>query len=64
LPPYIPPWRLTAAKATKDPDGVKYNIFTPFLPKKVLVEGELLGKVPQLCMEDWDFNNHNKYPQF
>ena len=51
-------------KPRKDIDAMKYKISIPFLPEEVPVEGELLGKVPQLCMEDCDFNDHIQYPQF
>ena len=61
LPPYILPWNTIAMKPTKDSDTIKYNILTPLLSEKVHVEGDLLGKVPKLQMEDWDFNDCSKY---
>jgi len=63
FPPYMSP-RKPTAKVTKDPDSIKYKIFTPMLLEEVPIEGELLAKVPHLCMEDWDLNDRNKYPQF
>ena len=46
FPLYIPSWKMDSKKLKKDPDVVKYKIFRPLTPDEVLVEGELLGKVP------------------
>jgi len=56
--------RKPTAKVTKDLDSIKYKIFTPLLLEEVPIEGKLLAKAPNLCMEDWDLNDRNKYPQF
>lgn len=61
LPTYMSPQNPTS-KVIRDLDFIKFKVFTPFLPNEVLVEGELLAKVPQLRMEDWDLNDQRKYP--
>lgn len=63
LPLYFPPRKLYA-KLVKYPKGTKFGTFTLLLPKKVTIEGELLPKILQLKMEDWDFNDRSKYLQF
>ena len=42
LPPYVLP-RKSTIKVTKDPDSVKYKLFTPLLPEDVPMEGDLLA---------------------
>lgn len=63
LPLYMSPRKLTT-KVTKDPDGVRFSICTPFPPKYVPFEGEFLALVPQLHMEDWDLSYRAKLPHF
>ena len=63
LPPYMPP-RKPNSKMVKEPKDGKFDMFTPLLLEEVQFEGEVLGRIPQLNMEDWDFNNQRKYPQF
>lgn len=63
LPAYMPPQKSTS-KVTKGPNAVKYNVFTLLLPEDIPIEGELLAWIPSLKMEDWDLNDHGKYPQF
>ena len=60
LPAYMPPIKL-GAKPVKPKEG-KFSTYTPLLPEEVPFEGEVLGKIPQLKMEDWDFNERSKYP--
>ena len=56
LSPYIPPMQ-SIAKVTKDPDSLKFKVFMQFLSEEVLVEDDLLTRVPFLKMEDWDLEN-------
>lgn len=63
FPPYMPP-RNPTVKVTKNPNSIKYKVFSPLLLEEVPIEGELLARVPHLCMEDWYLNYCNKYPQF
>lgn len=63
FPHYMMSRKLTT-KVTKDLDSIKYEIFTPLLLEAMLIEGELLAKVPNLCMEDWDLNDNCNYTQF
>lgn len=56
LPPYMPPRKLSA-KPINDPKDAKFGMFTPLYD-------EVLGKIRQLRMENWDFNDRSKYPQF
>lgn len=63
LPPYFP-LRKLGSKPVKDPKAMKFITFTPLLLEKVPFEGKVLGKVPQLKMKDWDFNDRSKYLQF
>jgi len=63
LLPYFPP-RNPGSKRIKDPKDVRFGTFRPLLPEKFPFEGEVLGKFLELKMEDWDFNDTSKYPQF
>lgn len=63
IPTYMPP-RKPNSKWSKDPKDGKLDIFTSLLREEVSFEGEVLGRIPQLNMEDWDFKNPIKYPQF
>jgi len=49
LPPYVPP-RKSIGKVTKDPESLKYKVFTP------------LARVPFFKMEEWDMGDHSKFP--
>lgn len=60
--PYEPLTKSTA-KMTKDPDSVKYKVFTQFLLDKILVEGDMFTSVPFMNMEDLDLSGHAKFPQ-
>lgn len=62
FPTYIPPRKLTA-KLTKDPDSLKFKVFTPFFPEEVPIEDDLLARVPYLNMKYWDLSDLEKFPQ-
>lgn len=62
LPKYIPP-RKGKAKVSKDLDSAKFMVPTPLLQKRVVFEGSLLGCIPSLKLEDWDLEDHEKFPQ-
>lgn len=47
----------------KDLDTSKFMVSTPLLPEKVMFEGTQLGHIPSLKMEDWDLEDHEKFPQ-
>ena len=50
-----------SVKAAKDLKDVKFGTFTPLLLEKVSFEGKVLGKISQLEMKDWGFNDRIKY---
>jgi len=50
---YIPPQKATA-KVPKYLDNMKFMVSTPLLLKCVLFEGNLLARILNLKMEDWD----------
>jgi len=52
------------SKVTRDPDAIKFKVFTPPLPEDIPIEGDLLARVLQLHMEDLDLNGRSKHPQF
>lgn len=56
LPPYMPP-KKPNAKLVKEPKEGKTSTYTPLLQGEVPIDGEVLGKIPQLNMEDWDFKD-------
>ena len=51
LPPYIPP-RKSNAKLAKKPKEGNISMYTPLLLEEFSFEGEVLGKIPHLKMED------------
>ncbi len=57
----MPPWKPTS-KVAKDPDSIKFKVFTPLMPKEVPIEAKLLASVTQLYMEDWDLSDREKFP--
>lgn len=60
LPLYLPPW-MPKSKVMKDSDAIKYKVFTLLLPEDISIEGELLTRVLQMKMEDWDLKDQSKY---
>jgi len=44
----------------KDPNTIKFKVFTSLLLEEVPIEGELFARVPQIRMEDWDLNDREK----
>jgi len=56
------PQRKSNAKPVKDNKDARYGTFTPLLLQNIPFEGELLGKIPQLKLEDYEFNDQNQYP--
>lgn len=61
LPPYMLP-RNPSVNPVKELKEGKFGTFTLFLSEEVPFEGKVLGKIPQLNMEGWDFNYRRKYP--
>jgi len=56
------PSRKPNSKLVKEPRHGKLDVFTTLLQEEVSFEGEVLGSIPELKMEDWDFNNRRNYP--
>jgi len=49
-------------KVTKDPDAAKFLINTPLLPEGITFEGPGLAWIAYLKMEDWDLDDHERFP--
>lgn len=63
LPPYIS-LRKPNSKPAKESKYMKYCTFTPLLQEEIPFKGEVLGKILQLKVVDYDFNDKKKYRQF
>lgn len=62
LLPYIPP-RKPTTKVTKNPNSLKFKVFTPLLMEEVPIEGDLMAWLAFLKMENLDLGNHDKFMQ-
>jgi len=51
LAPYMP-FINPSAKSVKDSNDMKFGMFTPLLLEEVSFDGKVLGKIPQLKMEE------------
>jgi len=60
-PKYVPPWK-GRVKVLKDLDVVKRTLITPSLPKGVLFEGTVTGRIPIMKFEDCDLVDTDKFP--
>jgi len=60
---YMPPRKLSTKLVKEIMDG-KFSTFTQLLLEEVSFDGEVLGKIAQLKIEDAEFNDRSKYPQF
>lgn len=61
LPKYIP-LQKGKVKVLKEPDSDKFLIHTPLLPEHIPFEGSRIVHVPLLKREDWDLDDHEKFP--
>ena len=61
LPKYVPPLK-GKAKVLKDIDERKTPLQTPLFSYEIVLEGPCLARVPLLKLEDWDLDNHEKFP--
>ena len=60
---YMPHSKLCANPVKESKEG-KFSIYALLILEEVPFDSEMLGKIPQLKMEYWDYNNTIKYPQF
>jgi len=61
LPQYILPCKGNT-KVPKDIDERKVPLQTTLLPDEIAFKGLCLGWVPLLKLEDWDLDDHDKFP--
>lgn len=56
------PLQKPTSKVAKDPDSIKFKVFAPLLLEEVPIKGDLLARVPQLCMEYLDLSDREEFP--
>lgn len=60
-PKYVPP-RKGKAKVPKDLDAIDNILITPSIPKGVLFNGMMIGRIPTMKFKDWDLVDTEKFP--